>query len=56
MRFSCSEQETLALWRRAAGIHVGTGVNLHALDRRIFPTSSNQIKKNSTFLGRFLIT
>lgn len=53
MRFSCSEQEILALWQRAAGIHVGTGVNLHALDRRIFPTSSNQIKTNVLFLATF---
>ena len=56
MRFSCSEQETLAHWWRAAGIHVGTGANLHASDRRIFLTSSNQIKMNGTVLGRFLIT
>lgn len=56
MSFSFSEQVTLALWWRAARIHVGTGANLHALDRKIFPTSSNQIKTNCTFLGHFLIT
>lgn len=56
MSFPVSEQETLALWWKAAGIHVGTRANLHALDRKIFPTSSNQIKTKCTFLGQFLIT
>lgn len=37
MSFSFSEQEALALWWGEAGIHMGTGANLHALDKKIFP-------------------